>query len=423
MGFRVVTAVVLADAPEGVSSLDWVEVSKFAPPEGFKFLATDDQQIVEPVLCYLSDKCLRNARIKSVGNTQAALVADLYEWFSYCGSARQRWDCVTLVDVEQYRDALLNGNSPLTGAPYSTATVRRRLSTILDFYNWARMAGLLDEGLGGKVFKRLPRNYDRDAMAHLRQGENIVEVRTVMPKQYRQDTVDAIREDDLNRILHELGPKLGDPIDTRPRRDRVIALLAVSTGMRCHECLGLTLTQFHSLRPDPTTKNYPLRLTVTKGGSPGTVIVPATVHEEIEHYVETERAAAVKALRRPAQGLFVNSATALNNPGGQLTTHTISRNFHAAVVRAGLTRQIQVNGSTVVKAAHTFHDLRHTFAVLVYFDLKKNGHAEPWLPLKNLLRHKHIRQTIDTYLRSVNTTEAAMTDLLGDYLRRLRDGS
>ena len=424
MGFRVVIAAALPSSLDGVTPVEWEAVSRAALPTGFRYVVTDSQEIVEPILIYLHDKCRRSARILSVGNTQAALCADLYEWFSFLDVIQLRWDTVDITDIEEYRDRLLSSISPKTGQPYAVSTVRRRLTTIFDFYKWARRCELTGHEVRSADTRATPRNFDRNALAHTQAGDSTSEINLAMPRAYVEDQVDALTLIDLRQVLHELGPMNGDANDHRPRRDRIIATLAVSTGMRLDECASLTLAQFLGLARDPHYGNYPLRLTKTKGLRPRTVMLPAGIHDEIQAYVDGERSEAVHGQRRPgAVSLFVNGFHATRNRGGPITPHTIWRHFHEAVIAAGLVRTIQRDGlPPITVAAHSFHDLRHTFALVMYFELRRAGKAEPWLALKNLLGHRHLTTTINTYLRSVQTQEAVITDLLHDYLKALRDG-
>lgn len=424
--YAIATSAALVRPLGAVSDGEWAAIARHALPPGFRYVVTGNQQVVEPILFYLQDKCIKTARIRSVGNTQTALCTDLYEWFSYLAVVGQRWDSVETGDIETYRDRLLTSVSPKTGKPYARTTVRRRLTTILDFYRWARREGASTEDVDDVEVRRLPRDYRRDAMAHIHGGDDSIAVNRLLPQAYADDRIDALAPEDLRRVLHELGSRPGERGDPRPCRDRLIAYLAVATGMRLDECASLTLVQFLGLRKDPHYGNVPMPLTKTKGLRPRTVILPEAVHTDIMTYIETERARALRGQRKPSPALFVNGEQATRNRGGALTAHSIWRAFHRAVMAAGVTRSVTVEGptgrETRVEALHSFHDLRHTFAMVMYFELQRAGKAEPWLALRSLLGHRHLSTTINTYLRSVQAKEALMTDALHVYLKALRDG-
>jgi integrase len=415
------TKLLPTDTPiEDMSADEWASVRAQALPVGFRYVVDDRQEIVEPILLYLYDKCVKSARIKSAGNTQLTYCKDIYEWFSYMAVAGLRWDAITTDDVETYRDRLLAHGR-------AVSTVRKRLTVILDFYKWARRAKLFSDDIDDTEVQRMPRDFSRAALAHVHTGENLVTVSKILPPAYAADEVNALTVDEVRQVLSLLGPRPGTLGDPRPIRDRVIAELALATGMRVHECVALTLPQILGLSADPTYGNYPLRITVTKGqNNPRTVIVPQTTYADVMSYVETERAAALSLAGRQTNALFVNAENANRNRGGQVTVHTVERNFHAAVMAAGLTRLAMVAGpegsETKLVAKYTFHDLRHTFAVVYYLELKRQGRVDPWVTLKTLLGHKHLSVTVNTYLRSVSSREAQMTDTISDYMRALRNG-
>ncbi|MEQ8284764.1 MULTISPECIES: tyrosine-type recombinase/integrase [Thalassospira] len=406
---------------------EWEKVKRYSLPAGFHYLVRDGGRVVEPVLFYLHDKCVRSARIPSVGNTQTALTYDLYEWFSYLGLLQQHWDTVCFDDIELYRDKLLCSTSPKTGKKYATTTIRRRLSTIVDFYEWATRQGLIEFDTKEFYEERIkPRNYAITSMAHIRTGDNRVKTSKLLPRTYNSETAEAFSPDALQRVLAELGSIPGNKADCRPCRDRLIASLAVATGMRLDECASLTLSQYKNLKKDSSYSNVALPLYKTKGLKPRTVIIPSIIYDDLRHYVKTERARAVRCAKTPVETLFVNHVHAKRNPGEALTAHSIWRHFQRAVLKAGLVRFPHQNGTrgpaARPEALHSFHHLRHTFAVTMYFELVRAGKAEPWLSLRTLLGHSHITTTINTYLRSVQIREALMTDTLNTYLKALRDG-
>jgi integrase len=425
--YEIVSAAPLEHRAEGITDAEWQALRPHALPKGFRYLVTEGQDVVEPVLLYLHDKCVRSARIRSVGNTERALCDDLYEWFSYLAAFGLRWDVVTTDDVATYRDAMMSSISPATGRPYAVTTVRRRLTTILGFYAWARELGLVETDIDVRTAKHIPREFSRDALAHIRSGLAMTMVSEVLPRPYAEDHVDAFTVTDLERVFGILGPMPGTQGGDRPSRDRVIGFLSFATGMRIEECVKLTKPQLLGLRADPAYGNFPMRITETKGLYPRTVVVPAIVHEALVQYIDGERQEAVKAGRHRVEptALFLNGAQATRNRGCPITTHTIWRVFNHAVVAAGLTRVVRVVGESgledKLQAAHSFHDLRHTFAALMYFELLNAGKAQPWLVLKNLLGHKHLATTMGIYLRSVNVAEAVMTDALDAYLKALRN--
>jgi integrase/recombinase XerC len=74
-------------------------------------------------------------------------------------------------------------------------------------------------------------------------------------------------------------------------------------------------------------------------------------------------------------------------------------------------------------AAHSFHDLRHTFACWLYHAERKSGNSEPWKVVQARLGHKYLSTTMDTYLRVVDEYRFEVNSNVYKFLRRLASGS
>lgn len=103
------------------------------------------------------------------------------------------------------------------------------------------------------------------------------------------------------------------------------------------------------------------------------------------------------------------------------------QSFKMAAIAGGLTETtIKTDPDTwkqyaVKEAAHSFHDLRHTFACMLYHAEKRNGNPEPWKLIQGRLGHKHLSTTMNTYLRVVDEFEARVSDRMSDFFRALRN--
>jgi hypothetical protein len=163
-------------------------LSKFALPEGFPFLVVESDEsikIQEHVLLYLHEKFVRGKGRRSwKKNTAEAYAYDLRDWFAFLevcedesdenGKLGKAWDAATEDDYIDYRDALQDAVSPHTRRHLSHSTIRRRQSTVENFYkeaqkqNWYVGAFLkTSEFKKGRI-----RPADRDAMVHLRAGRD-----------------------------------------------------------------------------------------------------------------------------------------------------------------------------------------------------------------------------------------------------------
>lgn len=411
--FRIATARHLTRGSVNCSDAEWQAISQHALPMGFRYLVSALDDVVEPALLFLHDRCVTSGSVRAVGNTERAYCDDLFEWFSYLLVLELRWDDVCHSDIAQYRDILLSSLSPKTGTPYKVGTVRRRLSTIRAFYLWAAQQNLCDAlaDAGAPSVERGP--------APTSDGSDLV------PGDNGDNSVDAINPDELVAILNMLGPLPSQRLGSQSSRNRLAASVAVSTGMRIDEVAGLTVTDITNLRRVGARPSIGMRITRTKGSKPRKVLLPVEMHDELLAYIDGERSECASG-RTACDALFLNVADASRNPGAPVSTHTFSRDFRRAVIGCGLASEVMAwkvdrfEPRTV--ARHHFHDLRHTYAVLMYRDMERRGKRAPWLILSRLLGHANPSTTVRIYLRSVTEDDAELTDDINDYLRRLRDG-
>lgn len=395
------------------------ELLRFSLPQGFP-IPTDDEtgQIIEPVLFYLVDRHL-GTNGQFVLNSAISAAADLRDWWGYLIAFGRRWDAVLRHDVETYRDVMLETVSPKTHEKYSEATVRRRVGTVLDYYRWAHAEGLFDMeavGLNGKRIRRVRRPIDADPLAHVRLKRGI-EVSDILPKSRRDpaDDVHPFTRATWRQLARELGPlPLDEAEDARPSRDRLAAELALHTGMRVHEIVATTKHHIEALtfHPDVSPRSIvALAITTTKGSRPRVVYLPVWLIKELLAYINGERKQAVAtgrtsgSLKRDPGSLFVNSANARANAGCAVKKYTLQAQFSAAVVRAGLTELVMKTDPDttqhyyVREPKHSYHDLRHTFAIWTYYKRRQDGDAEPWIMVSQLLGHKDLATTLRIYLR------------------------
>jgi integrase len=423
------------------AALQAEEVRRCTLPEGFRFLVMDDMSLVEPVLLYLYHKCVAGGRIQSVGNTQKAYCDDLYEWWMWVGEHRKNWDEVEAEDLIRYRDTLLKEFSPHTHRRYKTKTIRRRLSTILGFYRWAYNRALVHENLDRREIRQIPLAADISMLAHVDTRPGKTSISRMLPRITDDEPVNAFDKRDLLQVLNALGPMppSGEETrqDLRPVRDRLVATLQVTTGMRIHEVLSLTKYQLLDLRKksDDPYGSVKLRIAKTKGLRPRHVLIPHWLLDALHWYIDHEREEAMLARARvrakhrhlaEASSLFVNGIHAnRRDVANPLQPATFMRVFVRVVKEVGLVhREVHRNPITgedrmATVVDHTTQDLRHTFTVQTYLSRKAIGDSEPWKTLQALLGHAHLSTTVNTYLRSVRVDEARVTDSLNSFFREL----
>lgn len=431
-------------------------LSKFALPEGFPFLVVESDEgveIQEHVLLYLYEKFVkRKGRRSWKKNTAEACAYDLRDWFAFLevcedesgesGNVGKAWDAATEDDYIDYRDALQDAVSPHTRRYLSHSTIRRRQSTVENFYkeaqerNWYVGAFLKTlEFKKGRI-----RPADRDAMVHLRAGRDTTrEVSSYAEEVGETGVVHPLSTAEWRGVQRELGPLPSDPKENpHPSRDRLACELSLTTGIRVDEAASLTVrhilklnTDYLLLSEEEREHGYlKLYITKTKRLKPRNVLVPRYLIPELVRYIDGERTAAVLAGKaystkhgkkyKEPDSLFVNRAYPLQHAGNALQPASLSHAFRQACKAAGVMKTVQEihivednrRGDTTVSvlrraAAHSYHDLRHTFAVMKYFDEVGNGNPEPWVLIKELLGHSSVETTLDIYLKVVTVEEKA----------------
>jgi site-specific recombinase XerD len=434
MAYRILRAAPLPDTPPPElrekftdnqwSTIKWSDIQSSAPPSDFHLIVTDKGDFFEPGYLWLREKFIKNKSTKTVGNTQKAYCNDIYELLMYLNVISLRWDLVTENDLSTYVDKLIALPST-RGLPYASTTIRRRMSTIIQFYEWAAKNNLLAhpiEDIAARVSETIQRPRDSDALAHIHSGTTEINRSFLLPRIYQQLPNDCIPTEDLRAVIGFVGGNPDDPNDQRPSRNRLATELSYATGMRIDEVLSFSLNQFYTLKLDTAHRSYPLRLSKTKGLVPRNVYIPEALYAEFWKYVDNERKDAAEMCRSaPSSAFFLTHADSNRNPGSALSARSLSHAFREAVLAAGLfTTYVDLDGIERTIATHTFHDLRHTFAIGMYHLLKKNGNPNPWLEVKLLLGHKHLKTTTDTYLRSASAPDADVSDALSAALNSLR---
>lgn len=447
-------------------------LSKFALPEGFPILVAESDEnieIQEHVLLYLHEKFVRgkgHRRSKTKENTAKAYAYDLRDWFAFLevcedegaatGKIGKAWDSATEDDYINYADALQDAVSPRTKRYLSDSTIRRRQSTVENFYKEAQKRNwYVGAFLKTTVLKKgRVRSADKDAMVHLHAGPNTTRAASPYMEEIGETgIVHPLSTAEWRSIQRELGLLPSDPKEHfRPCRDRLACELSLTTGLRVDEVASLTVCHILKLNTDYLLSSeeerehgyLKLYITKTKRLKPRNILVPCYLIPELVRYIDEERKAAVSAGKvysakngkkyREPDSLFVNQACPLQFAGNAIQPASLSHAFRQACKTAGVMKTVQEihtveddeGNDTHVSvlrraAAHCYHDLRHTFAVMKYADEVHNKNSEPWLPLKELLGHASVETTRDIYLKVVSVEEKAQAGRIS-YLAKQRVG-
>ncbi|MBM6579926.1 tyrosine-type recombinase/integrase [Microvirga sp. BT689] len=418
--------------------------------QGFVLLFTATFHPVEPANLFLIDRCKGYKQ----HNTQKSYADDLAQWWTYLHFSKLAWDEVTNEDIEAFREALTQGVSVKTSREFAPATIERRIGTINEFYRWAHRQKLVADPIAGDPAEKGHFYLDRRMLPHVG-GKTNGRQRSSRHSRQADEDVDPISIGNLRTILAALGPAPGTPDnnDKRPVRDRLIAETSLFTGMRVEEVCKLTVYQIldlrHEVDPKDRWKTIPLTITVTKGNAARTVAMYSFLVASLLAYIDGERNQSMEDARnrgkfrsgREPSALFVNGVTSSRRDVGEaISEATAMRAFTKAVRRCGLMRVLEgyeIDPETGAPAVdpetdrpilkpirvpkHTFHDLRHTFAVQFYWGQIRAGNPSPWKKLQALLGHKHLSTTTDIYGRHVNVAEPKISDDFAHALKRQLD--
>lgn len=409
---------------------DLVPLRAYALPLGFPLIVDLlTMEICEPLSLFLRATEVNQKYPQGYSGAVTGIAHDLRDFFEYLDHLELAWQDVLPAHVENYRDLLLATVSPITLRPYSIPTVNRRLYAVKSFYGWARGRGLYTYLLDAP---------SQRSRASTGAYSNTPSTLMAGGGPAAGDRVRPLSRSDVLAIFRALGPLPPEPgreaVDLRPVRDRLIAELSYTTGLRRDEIRHITARQVNGLASELKRQHLDdhqvleLALLRTKGQRPGSILIPVWLIRALEWYLREERREALRAFRgdgEPNQ-LFLNHAHSRVNPGGAVTNDTISDTFHRAVIASGLydeSRRVDPESGEVVvhvQGHHRFHDLRHTFAVIMYMCEKQQGNAEPWKFIQILLRHANVTTTMNIYLKAVHVYEAIENDRLRDHYQALR---
>ncbi|HEX8283133.1 MAG TPA: tyrosine-type recombinase/integrase [Pyrinomonadaceae bacterium] len=216
-----------------------------------------------------------------------------------------------------------NWQKRLEAGGLSPSTVYVRVSFLSSFYEWL----MRDPELGGRI------------------GKNPVsQARPRAPKPYQTESVKALTDEELERLLETVGRKAaaGDVVG---KRDYALLLLFVATGMRRAELLSL---RGRDLRLDD---GLILTSRVKGGNYAGREVAEPRVREALLDYLTAAGRLAVLKTDGPVWTRHDNAG----RPGAQLSSHAYVKNLKRYAREAG------------VEGFH-LHRTRHTFARIVAED-------------------------------------------------------
>lgn len=414
-------------------SVEDAALSRDSLPSGYSYVVDDELSTpVEPILLWLCSAYPPKRGMWSPSTVEAAAY-DLCDWWRYLIHENRPWDEVTSDDLSNYRDGLLAAVSVRQKKALEPKTIGRRVRAVGAFYKWATRNGyFLGEPVSPKSLTPLVRPIDDDSLAHTG-GHSYREIDVLAPRGSNDpdERVCPLTTTEWRDVAAALGPLPSQALEGRSglSRDRLASEVSLWTGMRVDEVAGLTIHQIldaaRTIRDSSVTA---VELTRTKGLRKRKVLFPRHLIDELLAYIDGEREEAIEVgrrygMKRSPPALFVNGCESRNHAGKPVKAYTLSDSFRRAIENVGLKRRVEkIDPSTRerfvdVQSAHTFHDLRHTFAVLLYHAEVSTGNVEPWKIIQARLGHKHLKTTRDIYLRIADVFRAKVNDAVYRFLR------
>ncbi|UJM89035.1 tyrosine-type recombinase/integrase [Rhodanobacter denitrificans] len=404
-------------------------------PEGYSYVVDDELSTpIEPILLWLCSTYPPKRGMWRPSTVEAAAY-DLCDWWRFLTHTKTEWDQVSSDDLSNYRDGLLAAVSFRQKKAYDPKTIGRRVKAVGAFYSWAINNGyFLGEPVSPKKLKAICRPIDENALAHAG-AMAYREIDTLAPRRNidSDERVCPLSPTEWRDIAAALGPLPSQNRDGLQgwSRDRLACEVSLWTGMRVDEVSGLVVHQILELSSRVReASTAAVEITRTKGLRKRKVLFPKHLVDELITYIDGERAEAIAVgrrfgLKKAPAALFVNGAASRNHAGRPIQAYTLSGAFRQAVETVGLLRRVErIEPLTSTRfitlmPAHTFHDLRHTFAVFLYQAEIACGNPEPWKIIQARLGHRHLQTTRDTYLRIVDIFRIRTNDEVYRYLRSI----
>lgn len=383
------------------------------PPVHFPLLVDRTGRIVESVRAYMWHKyvlrvlpplaCITNFST----NTHRACAYDLCHFFDSLDEAEIRLEDIDEEVINTF-SAAHDGKSPATGNFYKRSTAMRRMATVTDFVSWLQGQG------------RLRRRID---FSHVSAGTHYVQAANISDEEDHRRRKEAkgkpanivfhvMKEREAEAILNELGRNVCHGPDQAWHVSYLGTLIALITGMRLNEVRTLDLCDItqHASNVADNTPLYPFHVAVMgKGEVRRYVEFPGWLIKKLIHYVETDRANAVRAGKAlygkkysEQQALLLNSPSVTRNRGMRIGVGSIYNRFHSAVV--------SLHARGLISKVFCFHDCRHTFATWTGLKYEDSGKINPHFAVKNLLGHRDVSTTINVYQNTMQMHRKSISE-------------
>lgn len=317
---------------------------------------------------FLQYKAIIDGRVGS-HQTVYAHAHIMLPFVEYLASTGKRWNSVIEEDLAYYRD-LLEGRH--LGRP----RVRRVMSFICDFYQWA---------YDRKIISVRPFTTRQIVVKQYGMSSRIgnfyaTEQPTILPRAPKNHRLPRyFPKDDCDKILSSMNEE----------RDRLIVIWALYTGAREHEICNLVVDDIPPQSAYRSRRIYPISI-IRKRKKRADLYVPAWLLDQTYQYIAFggRRNIVRAAVKR---GIPVPSNIFLGRWGTNLKPNSVYKTYTDKLKELGL--------------KGTFHALRHTYAINTLDQLMKvdeyrqNGGYNAILELARRLSHDSVTTT-EVYLKA-----------------------
>lgn len=271
------------------------------------------------------------------------------------------WECKTS-DLDEYLAYKKSTKNIGDGRMATIVTYLRRYQDMLANYD-----GLIEEirSKFGKTFRKLIDN------------ENIYAIQSSNGQ--TQKTIEILTEEEINLIIRQFDIEiesarlLGTKNYNTLRRNKVIFLLFLLTGIRISELKKTKISSFEPDRNYPNFGSYSLLHVIGKGNKPRTVrLFNPMIKNLMEWYIDYVRPSFLSINTKDQNCLFYSEQR------NEISISSIQKMLNQIAKNAGITRDIYP------------HLLRHTYAT----QMKDFIGAEN---LQRQLGHAHLTTTLSTY--------------------------
>ncbi|CAE6850662.1 Tyrosine recombinase XerC [Paraburkholderia aspalathi] len=364
-------------------------VYKGRPREGLPFLCYEDMELVKPASDFLLWAALENPRIRSPATWRSYADA-IYDYFAWLEANSLSWDALPLrsKDVDEisnlalYRDWSLDVLDSRSGErAMQPATVRKRLSQIMRFYQWA---------VARNRIASVPWDVVMVSRAEHKSLGSVIREST-LPKVPRH-AIRFLTIDQCRVLLQNCG---GHTI-------RLMTKLMLQTGLRNEECRTFPMKYLFDPSPDRRSCRIAIDLSPSdmrlKGSRPRRIYASGQLIKDLFDFANFGEGAVRAKLYRMTEGkaspfVFLNR---LGAPWSEKGLCNAYRKLWCPASPAKPSLDFKV----------TPHMLRHTFATLELYAESQNrniGYALAWV--RDRLGHASISST---------TVYVHCLDLLGE---------